>query len=226
MNPSPNILIVDDHPLFREAMALVITTEFPGAQLREASTLPAAVECLTGGPVPDLVLLDLNLPGVHGLEGLAQVSAVTPEAPVVIISAEEDKQLILQAINAGAMGFITKSAPRERMRQALRQVLEGNIYLPPDIVRGSTPAGPASGHTTPISEDALNRLTERQLRVLERMAMGESNKQIAWALNITETTVKTHVSAILGKLGVNNRVQAILAAGEWLESRKGQHGEL
>ena len=118
------------------------------------------------------------------------------------------------------MGFITKSAPRERMRQALRQVLEGNIYLPPDIVRGSSSADSPSRNTPQISEEALNRLTERQLRVLERMAMGESNKQIAWALNITETTVKTHVSAILGKLGVNNRVQAILAAGEWLENRK------
>ncbi|MGM0570813.1 response regulator [Marinobacter sp.] len=220
MNPSPNILIVDDHPLFREAMALVISTELPGAQLAEASTLPAALDRLTEGPVPDLVLLDLNLPGVHGLEGLAQVSTAAPDAPVVIISAEEDKQLILQAINAGAMGFITKSAPRERMRQALRQVLDGNIYLPPDIIRGSTSTESPQRHTPQISEEALNRLTDRQLRVLERMAMGESNKQIAWALSITETTVKTHVSAILGKLGVNNRVQAILAAGEWLEHRR------
>lgn len=225
MNPSPNILIVDDHPLFREAMALVITTELPGAQLGEASTLPMALQRLAEGPVPDLVLLDLNLPGVHGLEGLAEVSAAAPDAPVVIISAEEDKQLILQAINAGAMGFITKSAPRERMRQALRQVLDGNIYLPPDIVRGSSSADSPSRNTPQISEEALNRLTERQLRVLERMAMGESNKQIAWALNITETTVKTHVSAILGKLGVNNRVQAILAAGQWLEHHKARKSD-
>lgn len=220
MIPSPRILIVDDHPLFREAMALVIGAELPNARLTEASTLATALEVLNASPPPDLILLDLNMPGVHGLDGLSQVSEVRPGVPVVIISAEEDKQLILQAINAGAMGFITKSSPRERMRQALRQVLDGNIYLPPDIIR-SSPSPDTPAHSTPqLSEAALDRLTERQRRVLERMALGESNKQIAWALNITETTVKAHVSAILGKLGVNNRVQAVLAAGEWLANRK------
>lgn len=220
MNPSPHILIVDDHPLFREAMALVIHAELPGARLSEASTLQAALDHLTTAAPPDLILLDLNIPGVHGLEGLNQLRGMLPATPVAIISAEEDKQLILQAINAGAVGFITKSSPRERMRQGLKQVLEGNIYLPPDIIRGTSPAESHTRTSPQLSEETLNRLTDRQRRVLERMALGESNKQIAWALNITETTVKAHVSAILGKLGVNNRVQAVLAAGEWLESQK------
>lgn len=221
MNPSPHVLIVDDHPLFREAMSLVVSAEIADSQLSEASNLTAALDIATQSPPPDLVLLDLNLPGVHGLEGLARIHEALPGTPLVIISAEEDKQLVLQAIDAGADGFISKSSSRDRMRQAIRQVLEGNIYLPPDIIR----ATPSSGNSTatgapPISEKTLGRLTNRQRRVLERMALGESNKQIAWALNITETTVKTHVSAILGKLGVNNRVQAVLVAGEWLERQK------
>lgn len=220
MTPSPHVLIVDDHPLFREAMALVISAELPGSRLSEASSLPAALEVAAQSP-PDLVLLDLNLPGIHGLEGLARMRDALPDAPVVIISAEEDKQLVLQAVNTGADGFISKSSPRDRMRQAIRQVLEGNIYLPPDIIRATpSPSASASGSTPPLSEITLERLTSRQRRVLERMALGESNKQIAWALNITETTVKAHVSAILGKLGVNNRVQAVLVAGEWLERHK------
>ncbi|WP_328187985.1 response regulator transcription factor [Marinobacter sp. OP 3.4] len=220
MTPSPHILVVDDHPLFREAMALVIRAELPDSRLSEASTLPAALDIVARSPAPDLVLLDLNLPGVLGLDGLASIRDALPDTPLVIISAEEDKQLVLRAVNAGAVGYIPKSSPRERMRQALRQVLEGNIYLPPDIIRGSPSSATSAGSGPPLSDATLERLTDRQRRVLERMALGESNKQIAWALNITETTVKAHVSAILGKLGVTNRVQAVLVAGEWLERQK------
>lgn len=222
MTPAPHILIADDHPLFREAMAHVIAMELPGSTLTEADSLASTLAAIAAHPQLDLILLDLNMPGMAGLEGLRQVRRQAPEVAVVMISAEEDKQLVLQSIQEGATGFITKSSPRERMRQALIQVLAGNIYLPPDIIRGTPSAAGPAPQATRIPEEALQSLTERQRRVLERMALGESNKQIAYQLNITETTVKTHVSAILGKLGVNNRVQAVIAAGEQLteSSRK------
>lgn len=216
MTPAPQILIADDHPLFREAMAQVIAMELPGSTLVEADSLASTLEAIGAHPGLDLILLDLNMPGMAGLEGLRKVRRQAPELAVVMISAEEDKQLVLQAIQEGATGFITKSSPRERMRQALIQVLAGNIYLPPDIIRGAPSAPGSTARKTSISEESLQSLTERQRRVLERMALGESNKQIAWQLKITETTVKTHVSAILGKLGVHNRVQAVIAAGEQL----------
>lgn len=219
MTTAHHLLIADDHPLFREAMSHVILAELPGCRLTEAADLDATLAAIASHSDLDLVLLDLHMPGVTGLDGLARVREAAPDIAVLMISAAEDKQLVLRAIEVGAAGYITKSSPRERIGQALQQVLAGNVYLPPDIIRGA-PGNRAvtrgvEGHPT-LSDALVRSLTERQRRVLERMALGESNKQIAWALNITETTVKTHVSAILGKLGVNNRVQAVLAAGDYL----------
>jgi DNA-binding NarL/FixJ family response regulator len=133
---------------------------------------------------------------------------------VVIVSAEEDKQIVLQAITYGAVGFITKSSPREQMTEALQQILDGNVYLPSDIIRASKPESRRNRNDeSRIPVELLSSLTRRQLLVLERMATGESNKQIAYNLHIAETTVKAHVSAILRKLGVHNRIQAVLSAG-------------
>ena len=134
---------------------------------------------------------------------------------MVIVSAEEDKQIVLQAITYGAVGFITKSSPRDQMSNALQQILAGNVYLPSDIIRASTPDNRRTQRKdeNQIPPELLSSLTRRQLLVLERMSKGESNKQIAYNLNIAETTVKAHVSAILRKLGVHNRIQAVLSAG-------------
>lgn len=219
MTTAHHLLIADDHPLFREAMGHVILAELPGCKLTEAADLDATLAAINHHNDLDLVLLDLHMPGVTGLDGLQRVRETAPDLAVLMISAAEDKQLVLRAIEAGAAGYITKSSPRERIGQALQQVLAGNVYLPPDIIRGAPGhrSAPAGGEGYPqLSDTVIRSLTERQRRVLERIALGESNKQIAWALNITETTVKTHVSAILDKLGVNNRVQAVLAAGDYL----------
>ncbi len=215
MEPTYKILIADDHPLFREAIGNVITTGVSGSEVLETEDLDAALAVARAHDDLDLILLDLNMPGMHGLNGLISLRNEAPTIPVVIISAEEDKQVVLQAITCGAVGFITKSSPREQMTEAITQILDGNVYLPSDIIRTTREPQRTHRHAdNPVSPERLSALTRRQLLVLERMAQGESNKQIAYHFNIAETTVKAHVSAILRKLGVHNRVQAILSAGD------------
>ncbi len=207
------VLIADDHPLFREAIARVIDDGFPGSTLLEASTLEDAMALVADNDDLDLVLLDLNMPGMQGLGGLIQLRNEFPTVPAVVVSAEEDKRVILQTMTYGAVGFITKSTPRQRMIQALEQILSGSIYLPSDIIRADLAAAPARPESA-VPPEVLETLTRKQLQVFERMARGEPNKVIAYELNIAESTVKAHVSAILRKLGATNRVQAILAAGD------------
>lgn len=210
------ILIADDHPLFREAISSVIAAGFRGSEIIETTDLDSALELTQANDDLDLILLDLNMPGMHGLNGLITLRNEAPTIPVVIVSAEEDKQVVLQAITYGAVGFITKSSPRAQMTDAIQQILNGNVYLPSDIIRTGkeTRSRRSRQEDNPISPELLNSLTRRQLLVLERMSKGESNKQVAYNLNIAETTVKAHVSAILRKLGVHNRVQAILSASD------------
>ncbi|MGH8354902.1 MAG: response regulator [Pseudomonas sp.] len=209
------ILIADDHPLFREAIHNVISDGFPDSRVMETADLDSALALTQEHDDLDLILLDLNMPGMHGLNGLMQLRNEAPTIPVVIVSAEQDKQIVLQAITYGAVGFITKSSPRAQMTEAIEQILNGNVYLPSDIIRTQKSATrrPHRDESS-ISPELLQALTRKQLLVLERMTKGESNKQIAYNLDIAETTVKAHVSAILRKLNVHNRVQAILSAGD------------
>ncbi len=209
------ILIADDHPLFREALHDVISVGFAGSEVMETADLDSALVLTQEHDDLDLILLDLNMPGMHGLNGLINLRNEAPTIPVVIVSAEQDKQIVLQAITYGAVGFITKSSPRAQMTDAIQQILNGNVYLPPDIIRTTRSSTHRRMNDTPsIPPELLQALTRKQLQVLERMTKGESNKQIAYTLEIAETTVKAHVSAILRKLNVHNRVQAILSAGD------------
>jgi len=209
-----DILIADDHPLFREAIVNVIQSNFPDCTLRETENLDNAVALTEQHSDLDMILLDLNMPGMNGLNGLITLRNSAPTIPVVIVSAEEDKQIVLQAITYGAVGFITKSLSRDEMAAALKQVLAGQVYLPSNIIRANPTETPQRRRQeeNQLDPELLSSLTRRQLLVLERMAKGEANKQIAYNLNIAETTVKAHVSAILRKLGVHNRIQAILSA--------------
>lgn len=209
------ILIADDHPLFREAIHNVISDGFPGSEVMETEDLDSAVQMTRQHDDLDLILLDLNMPGMHGLNGLINLRNEAPTIPVVIVSAEQDKHVVLQAITYGAVGFITKSSPRLQMTQAIEQILNGNVYLPSDIIRSQKTSVRRTHSETPsLAPELLQALTRKQLLVLERMTKGDSNKQIAYTLEIAETTVKAHVSAILRKLNVHNRVQAILSAGD------------
>ncbi len=209
------ILIADDHPLFREAIHNVITDGFPGTEVMETADLDSALLLTQEHDDLDLILLDLNMPGMHGLNGLINLRNEAPTIPVVIVSAEQDKQIVLQAITYGAVGFITKSSPRAQMTEAIEQILNGQVYLPSDIIRTQkNPTRHRQNDAPSFAPELLQALTRKQLLVLERMTKGESNKQIAYHLEIAETTVKAHVSAILHKLNVHNRVQAILSAGD------------
>lgn len=209
------ILIADDHPLYREAIMGVIERSFPGSTLFEADDFDSALKVVEDNDELDLVLLDLNMPGMDGLNGLIQMRNSAPDIPVTMISAEEDRDVVLRAITYGAVGFISKTTSRDSIGEAITQILNGQVYLPSDIIRSSTAgASTAKNDSQNIDPKLLASLTRRQLLVLERMANGESNKQIAYELNIAETTVKTHVSAILSKLNVHNRMQAVLCASK------------
>ncbi|SDJ72688.1 response regulator transcription factor [Billgrantia gudaonensis] len=213
----PTLMVADDHPLFREAIAAVIDAGLPGSRMLETDSLESTLhQAERHAEELDLLLLDLGLPDADGLAGLARLRQALPRLPVAIVSAEQDRRVVLEAIDLGAVGYIPKSTPREALLAALQRILEGQVYLPPDIMRRPREAAtPTPGSTPDATLNArLGRLTDKQLEVLERMTRGESNKRIALALDIAETTVKTHVSAILRKLEVASRVQAILVAGE------------
>lgn len=207
-----HLLIADDHPLFREAIRNATQQQFEDATIAETGSLDESIDYIDNNPDLDLVLLDLNMPGMDGLNGIVTLRNSYPEVPVVVLSAEEDKNIVLQSMTYGAVGFITKSMAREKIIDAVKQVLDGQTFLPPDIIRRDSASSPRRSNDAGFDPGVISSLTRRQLLVFERMAKGESNKQIGYELNIAETTVKAHVSAILRKLKVQNRMKAVLCA--------------
>lgn len=209
-----SLLVADDHPLFRDALQTVISGGLASSQLLEADSLCDAMKMIEQHEGLDLLLLDLSLPDAEGLEGLTTLREAFPWLPVAIVSAHQERQLVLDAITLGAVGYIPKSTPREALLVALTQMLEGQLYLPPDVMRRPTPRTISLPPSASSASERLARLTDKQLSVLGCMAKGMSNKHIARELLIAETTVKTHVSAILRKLNATSRVHAIVIAGE------------
>lgn len=217
-----SLLVADDHPLFRDALQAVIRGGLADTRLLEADSLAAAMAHIEAHDTLDLLLLDLSLPDADGLEGLKTLRSAFPWLPVAIVSAHQERQLVLDAITQGAVGYIPKSTPGEQLLSALEQILQGQLYLPADIMRRppaqrAPAAASVSSSTAPQDVERpgrLPRLTDKQLDVLSCMSQGMSNKQIARELTIAETTVKTHVSAILRKLGASSRVHAIVLASE------------
>lgn len=226
-----SLLVADDHPLFREALQAVILGGLADCQLYEADSLMAALAMAEQFPDLDLLLLDLSLPDAQGLEGLQQVREQLPGLPVAIISASQTRQHVLDALALGAVGYIPKSTSRDALLNALEQILGGQIYLPSDIMRRPNHDSPPASETpSPTINSPVLQLTDKQLDVLFYMGHGSSNKEIARELCIAETTVKTHVSAILRKLGATSRVHAVVMAGQTdLESlrqqRRQQHAQ-
>ncbi|WP_218314386.1 response regulator [Halomonas sp. 18071143] len=217
-----SLLVADDHPLFRDALQAVIRGGLADTQLLEADSLAAAMAHIEAHDTLDLLLLDLSLPDADGLEGLKTLRSAFPWLPVAIVSAHQERQLVLDAITQGAVGYIPKSTPGEQLLSALEQILQGQLYLPADIMRRPpaqrAPVAASVSSSTALQDverpGRLPRLTDKQLDVLSCMSQGMSNKQIARELTIAETTVKTHVSAILRKLGASSRVHAIVLASE------------
>jgi len=199
--------------MIREAITAAIKGSFDGSIVAETDDLQGALAYAEENPETDLILLDLNMPGMDGLNGIINLRTAHPDIPVVVLSAEEDKNVVLKSVTYGAVGFITKSMPRDKITEAIGQILEGQIYLPPDIIRKAGEQGAKTGETNNrVDPDLISTFTRRQLLVFEHMAKGQSNKEIAYELSIAETTVKAHVSAILRKLGVHSRLKAILCA--------------
>ncbi|MFD0461534.1 response regulator [Microvirga aerilata] len=203
------IIIADDHPLFRGALRQAVASMMPQARVVEASGMDELNATLTQERDVDLILLDLTMPGVQGFSGLMSLRAQYPELPVVIVSATEEATVIRRAMDFGASGFIPKSIDIDSIGGAIQAVLAGDTWTPPDVDLSA-------------SEDAetadlvrrLGTLTPQQVRVLTMLSEGLLNKQIAYELGVSEATVKAHVSAILDKLGVDSRTQAVIAASK------------
>lgn len=204
-----HIVIVDDHPLFRDALRQALSDKFVELQISEAGSLDGLSEALEEASETELVLLDLTMPGVKGFSGLMYLRAQYPEIPVVIVSANEDPGAIRRCIEFGASGFIPKSLPVDTIRDAVASVLEGDVWTPPDLDLSAV-----EGDETADVVSRLATLTPQQVRVLMMLSEGLLNKQIAYKLSVSEATVKAHVSAILQKLGVDSRTQAVIAVNK------------
>jgi DNA-binding NarL/FixJ family response regulator len=207
------LLVIDDHPIFRQAISGIIESKFAGSEIMQADSIAAAHEQIQTHQEFDLILLDLNMPSTSGLSGLLELRNEYPTIPVVIISAENDKQQILQTISYGAVGFISKSSPVESITESLESIFAGNVCLPSDIIRTASDKPAAKPNKEfEILPEKMQLLTRKELIVLKYLTQGEANKYIAYEMNISETTVKSHVSSILKKLGATNRVKVVVGA--------------
>ena len=243
------LLIADDHPLFRDAISRTLSLSVadapaPPYELLQAASLAETLSLIDAhADSLDLLLLDLDLPDSHGLEGLMRLRQEADWLPVAILSAHEARETVLEALALGAVGYLSKSSSAEVLREALARMLAGEVYVPARLMRAaprpalasqvapspssaSAPVPPPAPQLAPSLSEAefaqrWQTLTTKQRGVLERMVLGESNKMIAWQLGVAETTIKSHVSAILHKLGVASRIQAILLASHALPAVSG-----
>ncbi len=204
------VLIADDHPLFRAALRLAVSEAVPQAELTEAHDVDTLRAAVSATPEPDMVLLDLLMPGAKSFAPLAWLRNQFPGTAVMIVSANEDPEVIRRAQEFGAAGYVVKSAPQPELIAAIREVAACGQWFPPGIAAMTRRT---EGNRGTLAT-RLNSLTPQQYRVLELVAQGKLNKQIAADLAIEETTVKAHVSAALAKLGVRNRTQASIVFRE------------
>jgi DNA-binding NarL/FixJ family response regulator len=208
------VLVVDDHPLICEALRQVLRALDKSIELVEAGDAAAALAAAASAGSLDLILLDLALPGTDGFEVLRELRERHPGFPVVVLSASEQAETVMRALDAGAMGFIPKTSSNELLLGALRLVLAGGVYLPPEVLRhASAPALVSKPAAAGVSHRDVG-LTQRQADVLALMVQGKPNKIICRELDLAEGTVKIHVTAILKALGVTNRTQAVIAVGK------------
>lgn len=200
------IILADDHPLFRQALTLTLKSHFSDVIIFDAQTIPELDKHLQQETDADLLLLDLDIPGALGFNSLVNIRRSYPNLGVVIISGFEDKETIHKAMSFGAAGYIPKSTPVTEMVIAIKEVLNGKLW---------TPDGEFDGHAiTNIAEDKIASLTPKQHQILLMFADGMLNKQIAYELGLSESTVKSHASTIFLKLGVRNRTQAVIILNE------------
>jgi DNA-binding NarL/FixJ family response regulator len=209
LSETVRVLIADDHPLILGALRHAVSGAIAGVEIHEAHDFESLAAALVAHPDMDLVLLDLSMPGVRGFSGLMYLRAQYPAVPVVVVSGNDDPAVIRLCMDFGASGFIPKTLDTEGMRNAIAAVLKGGVWTPPDV---DLDAGTDAETTALLAR--LATLTPQQVRVLMMLSEGLLNKQIAYELSVSEATVKAHVSAILQKLGVESRTQAVIAASK------------
>ena len=214
MATQTTLIVADDHPLFRAALREAVARLLPGSLIVEAESIARLEEAVQEHPDADLVLLDLRMPGARGFSALIHMRARYPSIPVAVISASESASIARRALDFGASGFIPKSASIDTIGAMLRALLAGELAIPRDYFDPTT----ERGHPEQMSERGISRLTPQQLRVLLLLAEGQSNKTIAQDLEVSEATIKAHVTVILRKLGLERRTQAALLAQRLLST--------
>ena len=203
-----DVLIADDHPLFRDALQRAVLAALPDATVHTADSVPALFALIETMPEADLLLMDLHMPGARGYSALAHIRGQYPGLPTIVVSGHEEAQVARRALAHGASAYIPKSAAVDDIVEAVRAVLDGDVWLPHQLMGG----------TVELKADEADvaarvaSLTPQQFRVLNMIAEGLLNKQIAYDLGVSEATVKAHMTAIMRKLGVSNRTQVALAA--------------
>jgi DNA-binding NarL/FixJ family response regulator len=205
-----SVLIADDHELFREGLRSLVVDALDAGDVRQAASLDDALDLLSDGPAPDLLIVDLRMPGVSGVESLGALRDAFPTTKVVVMSASEDRADIISALASGVHGYVPKSLSAAQIEAALRDVLSGRIYVPGVLGRRDDAEGGAERAVAPTSVEGL---TGRQEDVLAQLLKGQSSKQIARVLGIAEGTVKIHLAAIYRAAGVKTRAEAIAKLG-------------
>jgi DNA-binding NarL/FixJ family response regulator len=203
-----SILIADDHPLFREALTYIVKSVITDATITEATNYSETKVCLDQANF-SLVFLDLNMPDSNGLTDLALIKKLHPSVPIVVVSAHEEPDIIRTCLEYNASGYIIKSSAPDDIKKAITTILAGNIYAPKGLDISCDANDPHQ-----IASDQIGSLTPSQLKVLIEMGKGKLNKQIAYDLEITEATVKAHITTVFKKLKINNRTQAVIFAKE------------
>ena len=217
------LVIADDHPLFRGALREAVNGLFADVDIAEAGSFDEVAELLERGGEVDLILLDLAMPGVRGFSGLMYLRGQFPGVPVIVVSANDDPAAIRRCMDFGSSGFIPKTLGVDEMRTAISRILKGGVWTPPDVDLNT-----GSDAATAALMSRMATLTPQQMRVLMMLSEGLLNKQIAFQLSVSEATVKAHVSAILQKLGVESRTQAVIAAakiegGQWPQTASAEN---
>ena len=216
--PVSSVMIVDDHPLYSDALETALRLGFPQCDIRKAGSLKASFELLEEGFCPDLVMFDLKLPDVTGVSGFEKLRERLPEARVLVISSLASCELVHTLLRSGAMGFLQKDASATTLQFAVSEITAGRRYIPAEYVNADATAGADDlFKTTP----ELSILTPQQVNILKLICAGKPNKQIAYELSLAEATVKAHITALLRRLDVRNRTQAVV----FVESVMARHAE-
>ncbi|MEP3844626.1 MAG: response regulator transcription factor [Paracoccaceae bacterium] len=217
-----NVLIVDDHPLYSDALASTLAHGFEDCHIRKAFTLKETFEALDTGFDPDLIMFDLKLPDVCGISGFQELRKRMPNARVLVISSLASAELVQSLLDSGAMGFLPKDASAKTLKYAVTEITSGRRYVPQEYRQGDS-----GEHDRCVFESnpELANLTPQQTRILKLICVGKPNKQIAYELSLAEATVKAHITALLRRLGVRNRTQAVVLVESVLARAVGNEPE-